>query len=112
VRQSAGDDAPEAVRGDELAIAVWRVAGEILAPLAPDDDTLSEIGSAFAGIVRSNRRVGWQNDPDVENAIRNAMDDYLYDEIKGQRGLFALDIAAMDQLIDRAVAIARRQMSE
>ncbi len=112
VRQRAGDDAPEAVRGDELAIAVWRIAGEILVPLAPDEKILTEIGSAFASIVRSHRRVGWQNDPDVENAIRNAMDDYLYDEIKGKHGVFALEITVMDQLINSAVAIARRQMSE
>ncbi|MEG3152206.1 HsdR family type I site-specific deoxyribonuclease [Sphingomonas sp. ZT3P38] len=114
VKQGASDDVPEGVRGDELASAAWRVANEVLAPIAGDQiEAISvDVGAALASIVRAHRRVGWQNDPDVENAIRNAMDDYLYDEIKGRRGLFGLDIETMDALIDRVVAIARRQLSE
>ena len=114
VKQGASDDVPEGVRGDELASAAWRVASEVLEPIAGSQaDAISvEVGAALAGIVRANRRVGWQNDPDIENAIRNEMDDYLYDEIKGRRGLFGLDVDTMDMLIDRTVAIARRQLSE
>jgi type I restriction enzyme, R subunit len=114
VKQGASDDVPDGVRGDDLASAIWRVAGEVLEPVA-GLETASiavEVGVELAVIVRSHRRVGWQNDPDIENAIRNAMDDYLYDEIKGKRGLFGLDVETMDILIDRAVAIARRQLSE
>lgn len=112
VRQGQGDDVPEAVRGDDLATAVWRVAAEVLATVSEDAAISTEVGAAFAAIVRKHRRVGWQHDPDVENSIRNEMDDYLYDEIKGRRGLYGLEIDAMDQLIDRAIAIARRQLSE
>lgn len=112
VRQGQGDDVPEAVRGDDLATAIWRVAAEVLTTVSEDAAVSTEVGAAFADIVRKHRRVGWQNDPDVENSIRNEMDDYLYDEIKGRRGLYGLEIDAMDQLIDRAIAIARRQLSE
>lgn len=112
VRQGQSDDVPEAVRGDDLATAVWRVAAEVLATVSEDAAISTEVGAAFAAIVRKHRRVGWQHDPDVENSIRNEMDDYLYDEIKGRRGLYGLEIDAMDQLIDRAIAIARRQLSE
>lgn len=112
VRQGQGDDVPDAVRGDDLATAVWRVAAEVLATVSEDAAISTEVGAAFAAIVRKHRRVGWQHDPDVENSIRNEMDDYLYDEIKGRRGLYGLEIDAMDQLIDRAIAIARRQLSE
>lgn len=114
VKQGASDEVPEGVRGDDLASATWRVADEVLGPIAgAEAETISvDVGAALAGIVRSNRRVGWQNDPDVENTMRNAMDDYLYDEIKGRRGLFGLDVETMDALIDRTMAIARRQLSE
>lgn len=114
VEQGASHDVPEGVRGDDLASAIWRVAGELLAPVAGDmtASMAVEVGAALAAIVRANRRVGWQNDPDIENAIRNAMDDYLYDKVKGRRGLFGLDLDTMDTLIDRSIAIARRQLSE
>ena len=114
VKQGASDDVPEGVRGDDLASATWRVAQEVLTPIAGSqaEAIAVDVGAALAGIVRANRRVGWQNDPDVENAMRNAMDDYLYDEIKGRRGLFSLDVETMDALIDRTMAIARRQLSE
>lgn len=114
VKQGASEDVPDGVRGDDLASATWRVAREVLAAVAGDQvDAISvEVGAALAGIVRAHRRVGWQNDPDIENAIRNSMDDYLYDEIKGRRGMFGLDVETMDDLIDRTVAIARRQLSE
>ncbi len=109
VRQGAGDDIPEPVRGDDLAVAIWRAAGDVL---SDGPETAVEIGKAFAAIVRAHRRVGWHHDSDVENAIRNAMDDYLYDEIKHGRGLSTLETDTMDQLIDRSVAIARRQVAE
>ncbi len=114
VKQGASDDVPEGVRGDNLASATWRVVSEVLASVAGEQAAAVaiDIGIAFAAIVKANRRIGWQNDPDIENAIRNAMDDYLYDEIKGRRGLFGLDVETMDTLIDRTVAIARRQLSE
>ncbi len=114
VKQGASEDVPESVRGDDLASAIWRVAGEVLEPVA-GLETASiavEVGVELSIIVRSYRRVGWQNDPDIENAIRNAMDNYLDDEIKGKRGLFGLDVEIMDVLIDRTIAIARRQLSE
>lgn len=55
------------------------------------------------------RRIGWQDDIDVQNDIRSAMDDFLYDEIRGKRGAVALDTATMDAVMDSALAIARRQ---
>lgn len=114
VGHGASDDLPAGVRGDELASAIWRLAGEVLAPVAgAETGSVSvEVGAALAGIVRAHRRVGWQGDPDVENAIRNAMDDYLYDEIKRARGLSGLDVDAMDAIIERAIAVARRQLAE
>ncbi len=112
IHQGETDDVPDIVRGDDLATAVWRMAAELLATLSQDAAISIDVGTAFAAIVRKHRRVGWQHDPDVENSIRNEMDDYLYDEIKGRRGLYGLEIDAMDQLIGRAIGIARRQLSE
>lgn len=114
VTQGATEDVPEPVRDDALGSAIWRVAGEVLQPVAGDQTGIIavEVGKALADIVRANRRVGWQNDADIENAMRNAMDDYLYDEIKGRKGLFGLDVDVMDALIDRAIAIAKRQLAE
>jgi len=110
-RSRADDTVPAAVRGDELASALYRNTEPILKEVVDGDaGSIAEVtAAAFANIVRQHRKIGWQTDLDVQNGIRNAMDDFLYDEIKGKRGIYALDTARMDRVIDTALAIARRQ---
>jgi type I restriction enzyme, R subunit len=114
VNQGASDEVPDRVRGDDFSSAIWRVAREGLADIAGTElDAIAvEVGVELALIIRKHKRVGWQNDPDVENAIRNDIDDYLEAEIKDRRGLFGLGYDTMDALADRTIAIARRQLSE
>jgi type I restriction enzyme, R subunit len=110
-RSRTDETVPAAVRGDEFASTLYRNTEPILKEVVDGDacSVAEETASAFAAIVRRHRKIGWQNDLDVQNDIRNAMDDFLYDEIKGKRGLFALDAGTMDRVIDTALAIARRQ---
>ncbi|KZX87929.1 hypothetical protein A3719_09270 [Erythrobacter sp. HI0020] len=68
-----------------------------------------EIAVEFASIIERHKRVGWTTDPNAENAMRQDMDDYLFDHIKGARGLYGLSVEAMDSLMDAAIAIAKRQ---
>ncbi len=43
------------------------------------------------------------------NAIVNEIDDYLYDEIKGNRGI-VLSLDQMDNIIERTMLLARHRM--
>ena len=55
--------------------------------------------------IRQRLKVDWRADPDVQNGMRNAIDDLLY-EAKAEQGL-ALSAQDMDAIIERALDIAR-----
>jgi type I restriction enzyme, R subunit len=110
-RSSADEAIPTEVRNDDLASALYRNTEPLLKDVIGKDvsSISAQTAAAFAAIVRRHRKIGWQADIDVQNEIRNAMDDFLYDEVKGKHGIYALDAATMDRVIDNALAIARRQ---
>lgn len=113
VGAKAAEDLPEAMRGDAFAGAVWRILRHALEPMAGSavDAIASEATLAIATAVRAECRVGWQDDAGPQNAMRAAIDDYLYDEVKGRRGLWGLDAGTMDEVADRVIAVARRQLA-
>jgi hypothetical protein len=51
---------------------------------------------------------GVSGNPDVENAIRNDIDDYVFNILRGQH-IIPIPPEAIDPLIDRLIMIARRQ---
>lgn len=113
VGATVADDIPEPIRGDDFAGAVWRILDEALSPLAGSttDDIATEATMSVAAAVRKECRVGWQDDAGPQNAMRAAIDDYLYDEVRGRRGIWGLNAAAMDDVADRIIAVARRQLA-
>ncbi|QDZ08217.1 type I restriction endonuclease subunit R [Sphingomonas panacisoli] len=108
----ASEDLPEAVRGDDFAGAVWRILREALLPLAGDDvdHIATDVTSSITAAVRAECRVGWQDDIGPQNAMRAGIDDILYDRVRDRRGIWGLDAAAMDEIADRIIAVARRQL--
>jgi type I restriction enzyme R subunit len=74
-----------------------------------DTETLSaEAAAHLVGIINSHRRVDWAQDPDVENAMKNDIDDYIFDVIRGEHNV-PISPEAIDALIDRLLMVARRQ---
>jgi type I restriction enzyme R subunit len=59
-------------------------------------------------IVHRHRRVDWAGDADVENAIKNDIDDYVFDVLRGEHNI-PIPAEAIDSLIDRLLTISRRQ---
>ena len=57
------------------------------------------------------RRVGWQHDRDVQNEMRNAMDDFFFDEVMGKDGV-NLDPVVMDGIANEVLAAARVRMQD
>ncbi|MCB1379508.1 MAG: type I restriction endonuclease subunit R [Alphaproteobacteria bacterium] len=106
-------DIPESVRDDPLARAFFGCIQETLKDVqgngnAEDDKVSAEAARQLVDIVHNHRRVEWANDPDVENAIRNEIDDYMFDVIRGEHKV-PISTEAIDTLIDRLLMVARRQ---
>ena len=106
-------DLPEAVRDDPMARAFFGCIQETLLDLEGGATEAVDPASADAArhivdVVNSHRRVDWSDNPDVENAIKNDIDDYVFDVLHGEHSM-ALSAEAIDILIDRLLMIARRQ---
>lgn len=113
VNRNAADDVPVRLKGNESGSSIYRNLIDGFASVVPPteaSDFAEKTAVAFDEIMRRHRTIGWQDDPDTLNEIRNAMDDFLYDEIKNANGLYGLQTDAMDTMIDSALGIGRRQL--
>ena len=113
VNRNAADDVPDALKGNETGSSIYRnLIDGFTSVASPNEasDFAEKTAVAFDEIMRRHRKIGWQDDPDTLNEIRNAMDDFLYDEIKNAHGLYGLQTDAMDTMIDSALGIGRRQL--
>jgi type I restriction enzyme, R subunit len=108
------DDLPPVLQGDADAAALFGLLRPFLASHLGDpaqaETTAAEAALAVWGIFRRHRKVGYWDDLDAQRRTINAIDDYLYDEVKGARGI-ALSTDEMDQIIDRTLQLARHRMT-
>ncbi|MCU0754997.1 MAG: type I restriction endonuclease subunit R [Xanthomonadales bacterium] len=108
------DDLPPMLEGDADAAAVYGLLRPVVAQYLGDTDqartTAAEAATAVWDIFRRNRKVGYWEDLDAQRRTMNALDDYLYDELKGARGL-ALTTGEMDDIIEKVMQLARHRMS-
>jgi type I restriction enzyme, R subunit len=92
--------------------AIYR-SGDIIEPPADDPSRLTQIAAesaqAIYEIIREKVIVDWQNNDNVQKAIKNAIDDYLYDWVKGA---FLVDLSPeeMDDIINQSLQLARNRM--
>lgn len=109
-----GDDLPQALNGDADAAAVYGLLRPFVASHLDDDEqaqsTAAEAAMAVWDIFRRNRKVGYWDDLDAQRRTMNEIDDFLYDVIKGARGI-ALSTEDMDEIIDKAMQLARHRMA-
>ena len=76
-----------------------------------DPELAADIALELSKIIQRRRKVGWQNDRDVENAIRNDVDDFFFEELRGKRGL-VIDPSTLDTIVDDVLASARVRMAQ
>lgn len=107
------DDLPPALNGDADAVAVYGLLHPFVANHLSDDEqarnTAAEAAMAVWDVFRRNRKVGYWDDLDAQRRTINEIDDYLYDEVKGARGI-ALLTEEMDEIIERTMQLARHRM--
>lgn len=109
-----GDDLPPALNGDADAAAVYGLLRPFVANHLGDDEqaqnTAAEAAMAVWDIFRRNRKVSYWDDLDAQRRTMNEIDDYLYDEVKGARGI-ALSTDEMDEIIEKTMQLARHRMA-
>jgi type I restriction enzyme, R subunit len=111
-RQDDADETPARVRSDSHAQVFWGLARRNLNGAGLDDSELAaDIALELSKIIRRRRKVGWQNDRDVENVIRNDVDDFFFEELKAKRGLI-IDPSTLDTIVDDVLASARARLAQ
>jgi type I restriction enzyme, R subunit len=67
--------------------------------------------SAMLDIIQRRRVVNWTQRDDIQNEMRNDLDDYLFDVMRDEKG-HPLTPAVMDDIIDRTLSIARTRLPD
>jgi len=104
------DDMPAVLSGNEDAMAYYGVALPVLGKeneqaAAGLSLAVQQILQPFVGMVHF-----WDNEDAQKQAI-NQIDDYLYDEIRGQRGI-PLTPEQMDDIIEHTLRVAKFRTSK
>ncbi len=104
-----GDNLPAAVRNHEVAKAFYGVVNEIFSRQTPGDSAMADVAADIAvkidEVVARNAIVDWRSNMDVQNKIRNEIDDLLY-AVKAGRQV-ALSPDDMDAIVERSLDIAK-----
>ena len=111
-RDDEDDPTPHKLRGKGNETAFWGIARKELRRAGIEDSTLSvRISVSLAEIIGRLRRVGWQHDRDVQNDMRNAMDDFFFDDLMDVDGV-ELEPAVVDGIINGVLSAARVRMQD
>ncbi|MEW7988056.1 MAG: type I restriction endonuclease subunit R [Candidatus Thiodiazotropha sp.] len=108
------DDVPENLQGNEDAMAFFGVIRPYFdgdgKPSEKLDQLASEAALAINTIIHRHRKVHFWDDADAQKRAMNDIDDYLYDEIRGARGL-ELGLDQMDEIIEKSMQLAKHRTS-
>ncbi len=121
------DDIPDKLSGNEDAMAYFGVLAPFLASdecrmmndELKDNSALSTHNSEFSeaaadtalaihGILEKHKKVHFWDDEDVQKQAVNEIDDYLYDELKTERGI-ELSLDQMDDIIEKVLQVAKHR---
>ena len=102
------DDVPVSIRHREDAMACF---GILQLFLNQKEQQIADNALHISDIVNSfTARVQFWDDSDAQNQLKNAIDDYLYDEIKAKQGI-TLAPGQMDEIIDKLITLAKNRDS-
>ena len=109
VRNRTGDDIPEKLAHRDVAKAFFGVLQETFAAHANrsvDARVISTTASlAIDDIVQAHRIVHWTRNPDVQNRMKGAIEDYLFDLMQQEKAELSFD--GIDRILESVLDIAR-----
>jgi len=114
VRDRSSDDLPPELQNREAPKAFYGVVNDVFSKLkAPPPDArkiAAETALEIDRIIQRQKVVDWISNTDVQNEIRNLIDDYLY-ELKKQREI-DLSLDDMDFIIESSIKIAKTRYAQ
>lgn len=109
------EDLPAVLANDADSAAVFGLIRPFVGAHVADQSlamtVAAEAAKAIWTIFKNNRKVGYWDDLDAQRRTMNEIDDYLYDSVKGSHGV-DLSTDEMDQIIEKAMQLARHRMAE
>ncbi|PIR16933.1 MAG: restriction endonuclease subunit R [Deltaproteobacteria bacterium CG11_big_fil_rev_8_21_14_0_20_49_13] len=109
VRNRTGDDIPAQLNHRDVAKAFYGVLLEVFTKYAKEGldmrSTSADAGLKVDEIVNEHRIVNWINNVDIQNRMRNAIEDYLF-ELKKEQGI-NLAFEDIDRILELCLEIAR-----
>jgi type I restriction enzyme R subunit len=111
-REDEDDPTPPSIKGKGNETAFWGITRRELRRAGLErDDLAADIAVAVTSIIEAHRTVGWQHDRDVQNRMRNAIDDYFFDDVMRLGGP-AIGPIVIDSIADDVLASARVRMAD
>lgn len=111
IRSRSGDTLPEPLRNHDVARAFYGIVQEVLAQHSGNDIDLPSIGAAIAlkidEIIQQEKIVNWTTNLDVQNRMKNEIEDYLHD-LDGESSL-ELSFDEIDRIMEKCLDIGRRR---
>jgi type I restriction enzyme R subunit len=111
IRTRSGDSLPESLRHHDVAKAFYGIVHEVFARQMNGGSAVAELGASAAlridELIQRERIVNWTTNVDVQNRMKNEIEDYLHD-LKSDGGL-DLTFDEIDQIMDKCLDIARRR---
>jgi len=109
VLNRTGDDVPESLNHHEVAKAYYGSIKEVLEPHTGDSSALegqsADASLAIDKIIGDRRIVNWTENADVQNRMRQEVEDYLF-EFKDGTGI-DLTFEDIDRIMDECLEIAK-----
>ena len=106
------DDVPDQLFGNEDAMAYYGVLKPFLEQHDLNETDLEVIAAATAiainAILEKHKKVQFWDDEDAQKQTVNEIDDYLYDELKTEKGI-ELSLGQMDEIIERVLQVAKHR---
>ena len=100
-------DLPQRLRQLRDAPAYYGVLSETLGNDRLSEDALVEIAVRVESLIENHKIRDWEDNPDVKNAMRNALDDYFY-SIEGEQKIRFSDIE-LNEIVEQVIEIARKR---
>lgn len=106
------DDVPDKLAGSEDSMAYYGVLKPILEKHDLNgvgiDGIAADTAIAIHGILEKHRKVHFWYDEDAQKQVVNEIDDYLYDELRTEKGL-ELSLNQMDSIIEKVLQVAKHR---
>ncbi|MDD5663844.1 MAG: HsdR family type I site-specific deoxyribonuclease, partial [Victivallaceae bacterium] len=107
------DDIPDKLSGNEDAMAYFGVLKPFLEKHELGEEDLESAAAdtavAIHDILEKHKKVHFWDDEDAQKQAVNEIDDYLYDELKTERGI-ELSLDQMDDIIEKVLRVAEFRM--